>query len=299
VSESLFTTQTPAITDQTDGIGYALATRIRPTVAGTVTHGRWFFPATNPSSAPKFGLYRRTSDASGALLGSATWVSWTPGAWGTVALASPVSVTAGDDLYAVIWTPDRYVATSAFFGADVTNGNLTGPANSSTGPARNGRYYSNATDLQYPVDGGGSCYFADLVFEPATTGITATAALTAPAATATATAALPQGVLTAALTAPHASATATLANSTGGAISAIGVIAAPRAGATGAITITTPVPAAGGWASLQGILDTNRRQAGDYAMRALVDCPRDGTPLDQHPDISILHCPHCGATWRG
>lgn len=164
--ESLFTTQTPAIGDTTDGIGYTLATRIRPAVAGTVSGVRWFFPTVTPSAGVTGGLYRRTDDSTGTLLASASFGTYTLGAWNTATFSSAVNVSANDDLYAAIYTPDRYVATGGFFTATtVTNGNLTGPADDTVTPARNGRFASGVSSLTYPNGQfNGGCYFADVVF---------------------------------------------------------------------------------------------------------------------------------------
>ena len=166
MTESLFTTQTPSITDATDGIGYTLATRIRPGVAGTVSGIRWHFPSVTPSAGVTAGLYRRTDDTTGTLLASVAFGTYTLSAWNTATFSTPVDVTANDDLYAAIYTPDRYVATGGFFtGTTITNGNLTGPADDTVTPARNGRFASGVSALTYPNGQfNGGCYFADVVF---------------------------------------------------------------------------------------------------------------------------------------
>lgn len=168
MAESIFTDQTPALTDANDNTAYTLATLWTPAVDGTVTHGRWRFPGTLPSQPVVFALYRRDSDAAGEELARATFTDPVAGAWNTVALAAPEPVTAGDYYYAAVWTSNRYVATGGFFtGTSVTSGNLTAPADDTVIPRRNGRFNDFGTEPNFPdtqFDGG--CYFADIVFEP-------------------------------------------------------------------------------------------------------------------------------------
>ncbi len=172
MAQSIFTSETPAVTDANDTTRYTLATLFTPAVNGTITHGRWFFPVTQPSRAPVFALFARTDDSAGTRLTTATFslAGYAPG-WRTVALAAPTAVAAGAFYYAAVKTEDRYVATNAFFGSALVNGQLTAPANNEALPRRNGRFndFGNIDDPDYPdspVPGGGACYFADVVFAP-------------------------------------------------------------------------------------------------------------------------------------
>lgn len=174
MTQSIFTSEIPALTDANDSTRYTLATLFTPAVNGTITHGRWFFPVTAPSRAPVFALFQRTNDASGTQLGlTATFslASYAPG-WRTVALASPAAVAAGAYYYAAVKTEDRYVATGGFFGGALVNGQLTAPADNAGIPRRNGRFNDfGAQDVpDYPDSGGGACYFADVVFAPDAAG---------------------------------------------------------------------------------------------------------------------------------
>lgn len=186
MAESIFTGQTPALTDANDSTRYTLCTLFTPAVNGTVTHGRWYFPATQPSRPPVFALFERTNDTTGTLLGTATFdLTGYAAGWRTVALSPQIAVTAGHYYYAAIKTEDRYVATTGFFtGSSVVNGNLAAPADDTGTPRRNGRFNDfGAQDVpDYPDSGGGACYFADIVFaagEVPPVKATSTAALTA------------------------------------------------------------------------------------------------------------------------
>lgn len=168
MAESIFTDQVPALADANDNTAYTLATLWTPSADGTVTHGRWRFPATLPSAPVVFALYRRDSEAAGEELARATFVDPTAGTWNTVALASPEPVIAGTYYYATIWTQNRYVATGGFFTAtSITSGHLTAPADDVATPRRNGRLNDFGTEPNYPdlaFEGGN--YFVDVVFEP-------------------------------------------------------------------------------------------------------------------------------------
>lgn len=169
MTDSLFTSEVPALADANDFTRYTLATLWTPSVDGLVTHGRWYMPGTAPSRPPVFALFQRTNDASGTQLGlTATFslASYAPG-WRTVQLPAPVAVTAGGFYYAAVKTEDRYVATGGFFtGHSVASGSLTAPADDAGTPRRNGRFNDFGTiDIpDYPDSGGGACYFADVVF---------------------------------------------------------------------------------------------------------------------------------------
>jgi hypothetical protein len=271
-AQSVFTTQTPSTTDANDSVGYALGTRIITAVAGTVLGMRWFFPSTVPTSAPVGGLYRRTSDASGTLLGSVTFSGYTAGAWCTQLFASPVPVTAGDDLVAVVYTANHYVASGGFFtGTSVVSGDLTAPADDSVTPARNGKFVTPVASIAYPTSSfNGGCYFVDVLFAA---DVTLTGAATVPLATA-------DGVLD--------------VTSTPGVVMAGGGSALPAL----AYGLLDPVIAVGrsGWLGLLDIVHSNRGEHAEAERVAPEACPNDGEPLTTGPDNAILFCRYCG--WR-
>jgi len=161
MAQNLFGSAVPAGGDEADGTDYALGTRFTPGVNGTVTGGRWRFPATIPHATTpvQVGLYRVSDQA---LLASASFpLGATLGAWNEVTYSSPASVTAGVTYATVIWTPLRYVATPTY-AWPVTSGDLT--ASSS-----NGWLAVTPGALVFPTtqSGNSASYFADVVFEPA------------------------------------------------------------------------------------------------------------------------------------
>lgn len=220
MSESLFTSQTPAGQFSDGAPGLTLATLFTPAVDGTVTGIRWYFPSILPAGTVTAQLYSRTDDSSGTLLASGTFTSPTGGAWNTAALTS-TPVTAGSYYYATIWTPDRYVVTTNFFLSALVNGNLTAPASDNGIPRRNGRFAAGASPTYPTTSSNEPCYFVDVVFT-AGGGATVDGAASLSAAGALAATALLIVKAAAAL-----SATATLTASTGGPI---------RAGSTSAVT---------------------------------------------------------------
>jgi hypothetical protein len=155
VADSLFTSQTPAVSDATDGVAYSLGTKFYATVSGSITHGRWYFPGTAPSGSVDFVLYDATSQTQ---LARATFASGSAG-WRTVALSPAVTYsTPNVVLVAVVETPNRYVATVNFFSSgNLISGVLVAPDDGS-----NGRLSSGAT---FPTGSfSDSCYFVDVVF---------------------------------------------------------------------------------------------------------------------------------------
>lgn len=184
-TQSLFTSQTPAGSFSDGAPGIATATTVRFAQAGQVTAVA-FYASSSVSGTYTAALYSvdASDPGTGTLLGSATMGSApTPSAWNTVSI-TPVAVTAGVPYRAVIFSGDgRYVATSSFFGSDLVNGDITADADGDTVGGfviDQGTYRIDAT-LGYPnSNGGGTCYFVDVVFSTA-------AGTSAPAGTGSAT----------------------------------------------------------------------------------------------------------------
>jgi hypothetical protein len=164
VAQSLFTTETPATQTIEANPGPTLGIVINCAVAGTITHLKWYTPATLPSNAATlpFVLYNATTHAE---LAREVPGSLTAAAWNTVALTTPVAVDAGTKVIPAIRTADRYAYTGGFFASSgLTRHDLSAPATGSA-PVGNGRF-ADSLDA-YPNDSfGGHCYFTDIVFEP-------------------------------------------------------------------------------------------------------------------------------------
>lgn len=162
--ESIFSYEAPIIADQTDGVAYSMGTRFKPTVDGRITHARWIFPTNAQPSGPIRAALYRVSDQ--VRVGFTTFDDpGVLGAWNEAAYPTPIDVAANVEYAAVIWTPQRYVATPSYPWPKVS-GDLT-----TTGSS--GYFDASPTDIQYPTSSFGTpSYFADVWFEPATGGTT-------------------------------------------------------------------------------------------------------------------------------
>ncbi|MGC5019017.1 DUF4082 domain-containing protein [Micromonospora sp. DT47] len=173
MAESLFTSQTPTGTNNSDGApGISTGTSLIFAVPGSVTGVR-FFATTTVSGAYTAALYEVAigDTTTGTLLASKVMGgSPTAGAWNVVTFDSPVSVDTSHQYRAVIHSgAGRYVSTSSFFGSPLVSGNITAPADGTNplgvGTLRNGTFEVNAS-LAYPADFfSASCYFVDVVFD--------------------------------------------------------------------------------------------------------------------------------------
>jgi hypothetical protein len=190
VSESLFTTQTPTLTDVDDGgVNITLGTLMTFAVAGNVAGVRWYAPTTQPSITPKASLYRYTSESSGVLLaGPKDIAAPIGGGWTQVLFDAPVAVQAAPTKYVVaVWT-NRYTATPFLLQTPIVNGNITAPAD--VGGQGNGRFIEPSVAPAYPDSTFHSTsYFVDVLFDAGGAGQTIDIAATL-AATSGGTAAL-------------------------------------------------------------------------------------------------------------
>jgi hypothetical protein len=147
--------EVPAGPNFDDAVALSLGFRFSVGVAGTVTHAR-FRAADTVSGDVKWGLYRQ-SDTS--LLTVQTYSSYTVSAWNTFALPAGIPIVPTESYMAVYWTPNKYVATPAYFGSPITRGDITAEASA-------GRF-STGPDIAYPGSAfNNGCYFTDLVFQP-------------------------------------------------------------------------------------------------------------------------------------
>jgi hypothetical protein len=171
---SLFTVQTPASTDNSDGTpGITTATTVRFAAVGEVSGNR-FFATDTVGGTYTVALWEVTAadpnGSGGTLLASKTMPGApTGGAWNTVLFDTPVAVTTGKLYRAGVFSGDgRYVFTAAFFGSDLVNGDITADANGDDpvglGNLNQGSFTINAA-IAYPTSQPGStCYFVDVVY---------------------------------------------------------------------------------------------------------------------------------------
>jgi hypothetical protein len=225
-TQSLFTSQTPAGSFSDGAPGIATATTLRFAQDGEVSDIA-FYASSSVSGTYTAAFYSvdASDPGTGTLLGSATMGGApTPDAWNTVPI-TPVAVTAGTPYRAVIFSGDgRYVATSSFFTSDLVNGDITADADGDTVGGfviDQGTYRIDAA-LGYPnSNGGGTCYFVDVVFSTSSdvtapaeaasavaTANDATASITFQAEAATAAASAPNPIVAVVALAGVASASA-------------------------------------------------------------------------------------------
>lgn len=186
MSQSLFTVQTPSLTNESDAApGITRGMSIEFAKDGTVSAIRWWCPTTNTGTYT-VAFWDLTSNTSGTLLGSVVH-SGTPtgGAWNVTPLTTPVNVLAAAKTYRIGVFNDqgRYVATTGVFGSPLVNGDLTAPADGSTCKAGfsvfNGAFNISGA-LSFPTSHvGPTNYFVDVVYDPTAAGVELAATLTA------------------------------------------------------------------------------------------------------------------------
>jgi hypothetical protein len=188
MTQSLFTSQTPAQNNQNDGTPtITRGATLTFGVAGTITHVRWWCPVTTTGTYT-VAVWELTSGSAGTLLQSKVHVG-TPSSngWNTTALDTPVTIdTAKGYRIGVNNSEGRYVASAGGFTGAIVNGDITGPADGGTAGgftiAQGVFNISGAIAFPNSHAGGSTNYFADVLFEPSGDGgPTATAALNLPA----------------------------------------------------------------------------------------------------------------------
>jgi Domain of unknown function (DUF4347)/Domain of unknown function (DUF4082) len=154
---SLFTTQTPAITNASDGPGvvgdYELGMEFRSAKAGQVSAIR-YYKASNETGTHVGRIWSST----GTLLASATFTNETGSGWQQQTLATPVTIQANTTYVVSVNVNSHYVATNNGLATSITNGDLSSVADGS-----NGVY--NFTPSAFPTQSfQNTNYFRDIVF---------------------------------------------------------------------------------------------------------------------------------------
>lgn len=178
--QSFYTSQVPDLNDLNDGApGLITAGNFRFSEPGVITHVRFYSTATVggtytgavwlPTVEDDPGPGDGTLLEQGVLGGSPTPVTWT-----TIALDSPVPVTAGPIYRAgLLNTQGRYVATPIFHTTDLVNGSITSVENDSPfagGTIRNGNFAASGTLIYPENEFNRTSYFIDVVFVPDSEG---------------------------------------------------------------------------------------------------------------------------------
>ncbi|GAA0494794.1 hypothetical protein Ade02nite_19720 [Paractinoplanes deccanensis] len=195
---NLFTSQTPLSGDNADGApGITTATTLRFATDGVINAVRFYATATVGGTYTGAIWQIDTTDNPGPGTGTLLASKVRPtlpagGTWNLIVLDTPVAVTAGT-LYRVgVHNSDgRYVASGAFFGVALTNGDITAIANgdnpTGSGTVNQGTFAIDPA-LTYPVSTFNSAsYFVDVDYTPASAGVSGTVTATLPALSGAAT----------------------------------------------------------------------------------------------------------------
>jgi hypothetical protein len=150
--QSLFTTQTPASPDATDGVAYELGLKFRATRDGEITAIRyWKAPS---ESGPHVG---RIWSATGALLAQTTFAGESASGWQEQALATPLTVQANTTYVVSVNANGYFSLTGGGLTTAVVSGDLSSVADGS-----NGVYGNPASFPAFSYHNAN--YFRDIVF---------------------------------------------------------------------------------------------------------------------------------------
>jgi hypothetical protein len=164
VGVTLFTTQEPALPNETDNT-YNLGTELEFSRDVYVLGGRRFAATSALSTTP----YQLLWTADGVELARKEYGANSVGAWNVALYDTPTLVTAGTRVVSAYGPVNAYVATVDLFVGGLVNGVITAPANGSAG-AVNGRFITSGAVAFPNGDGGDNCYFADVIIGDALTG---------------------------------------------------------------------------------------------------------------------------------
>lgn len=176
---SLFTSQTPATTNNSDGApGIGVAVTLLFSTAGQVTGVRFWATDTVSGTYTGFCYEVTTADPGGAgtlLASKVRGAAPTPSTWNDIVFDTPVTITPNTKLYrvGVHNSAGRYVATTNFApfiggAGGLTNGPIKAPHNGDDavglGTTYQGSFIINAASGYPTSPGNASNYFADVLF---------------------------------------------------------------------------------------------------------------------------------------
>jgi hypothetical protein len=167
-TQNIFTTQTPTLTNLSDGVGsagdYEMGVEFASTKAGTISSIRYYKDANE--TGPHIG--KIWSDT-GTLLATVTFSNETASGWQEQALTTPLVIAANTKYVVSVNTNTYYVATPAGLGTTVTNGDLSAIADGSNG------VFNTTPDLFPTQSFNNGNYFRDIAFSA--TSVTSTISL--------------------------------------------------------------------------------------------------------------------------
>ena len=180
--DTLFDFASPQVSNANDSSAVNLGMQFTTTVNGTITGVRFYKDAGN------IGTHVGSLwTAGGTLLAQGTFTNETTSGWQTLVFSSPVAVTAGTTYVVSYFAPDGgYSYTAQGFATAITNGPLTGLANTGVTPG-NGLYGYSAS-ATFPTNTyGASNYSVDVLFNPGGTTTTTQTTTTGTGTTTTGT----------------------------------------------------------------------------------------------------------------
>jgi Domain of unknown function (DUF4347)/Domain of unknown function (DUF4082) len=158
-TQSLFTTQTPVITNLTDGAGsagdYELGMEFKSAKAGQISSIR-YYKAPSETGTHVGKIWSST----GTLLGSVTFTNETASGWQQQALTTPVTIQPNTTYVVSVNANSYYVATNNGIASTITNGDISAVADGSNG------VYNDSPGLFPTQSWQNSNYFRDIVFTP-------------------------------------------------------------------------------------------------------------------------------------
>ncbi len=159
-TQSLFASNsTPAIITDNDPNSVELGMRFTASTAGTIT-GIKYYKGSGDVGTHTGTLWSST----GTLIATATFTNETASGWQTVNLSQEVAIAANTTYVVSYHSKGFYSASSNFFNADVSNGNLTGL--SSTASGGNG-VFGYGPSGTFPTESfAATNYYVDVVFRP-------------------------------------------------------------------------------------------------------------------------------------
>ncbi|PKH37442.1 DUF4082 domain-containing protein [Nocardioides alpinus] len=160
--QSLFSSQTPAVTATDDSSPVELGVEFTPTKSGQVTGIRFFKGAGN-SGVHKGSVW----SASGTKLAGLTFVGETASGWQTAMLSTPLQVSAGTPYVVSYFAPQgHYSISGGFFNNQWIAGDLRVAAGT------NGRYFYGAGGGFPQYSWNSTNYFVDVLFEKDPSAVT-------------------------------------------------------------------------------------------------------------------------------
>ncbi|MDD1557135.1 hypothetical protein C7U65_16115 [Bradyrhizobium sp. WBAH23] len=152
---TLFTTQTPANTNASDGIGadYELGMRFTADTSGVIQAIR-YYKASN-ETGPHVG---HIWSATGQELATVTFTNESTSGWQQQALATPLTIAAGTTYVVSVNINSYYVSTTQGFASGISNGGLNAPVGAGVFDYSAGVFPTNVYQ--------NANYFRDVVFAP-------------------------------------------------------------------------------------------------------------------------------------